>query len=68
VVCGVWCVDLTSPRTQPTHVHACVCPQGDGVNEDTIRAILDAFKAKQWSADNIAFGMGGALLQVPRLG
>ena len=68
----VWCADLTSPRLTsppPTCAPACVPPpQGDGVNEDTIRAILDAFKAKQWSADNIAFGMGGALLQVPRLG
>lgn len=37
--------------------------QGDGVNELTIRSILGAFMALGWSADNIAFGMGGALLQ-----
>ena len=37
--------------------------QGDGVNELTIRSILGAFMAMGWSADNIAFGMGGALLQ-----
>lgn len=37
--------------------------QGDGVNELTIRSILGAFMANGWSADNIAFGMGGALLQ-----
>lgn len=37
--------------------------QGDGVNELTIRSILGAFQAMGWSADNIAFGMGGALLQ-----
>ena len=37
--------------------------QGDGVNELTIRSILGAFMADGWSADNIAFGMGGALLQ-----
>ncbi len=37
--------------------------QGDGVNEHTIKNILDAFKEIGWSADNIAFGMGGALLQ-----
>ena len=37
--------------------------QGDGVNELSIRSILGALMAMGWSADNIAFGMGGALLQ-----
>ena len=37
--------------------------QGDGVNEHTIRMILGDFLINGWSADNIAFGMGGALLQ-----
>jgi nicotinamide phosphoribosyltransferase len=37
--------------------------QGDGINELTVRSILGAFAAMGWSADNIAFGMGGALLQ-----
>jgi len=37
--------------------------QGDGVNEHTIRMILGDFMVYGWSADNIAFGMGGALLQ-----
>ena len=37
--------------------------QGDGVNELTIRSILSNFLVHGWSADNIAFGMGGALLQ-----
>lgn len=37
--------------------------QGDGVNENTIRCILGHYKMLGWSADNIAFGMGGALLQ-----
>ena len=37
--------------------------QGDGVNESTIRNILGSFMAYGYSADNIAFGMGGALLQ-----
>lgn len=37
--------------------------QGDGVNELSIRSILGAFMAMGFSADNIAFGMGGALLQ-----
>ena len=37
--------------------------QGDGVNEHTIRMILGDFMVRGFSADNIAFGMGGALLQ-----
>ena len=37
--------------------------QGDGVNEHTIRMILGDFCVHGFSADNIAFGMGGALLQ-----
>lgn len=37
--------------------------QGDGVEYDAIRAILQTLKLHGWSADNIAFGMGGALLQ-----
>ena len=37
--------------------------QGDGVNESTIRMILGHFCVLGYSADNIAFGMGGALLQ-----
>lgn len=37
--------------------------QGDGVNERTIRMILGDFAVRGYSADNIAFGMGGGLLQ-----
>jgi nicotinamide phosphoribosyltransferase len=37
--------------------------QGDGINEATIEAILKSAKLAGYSADNIAFGMGGALLQ-----
>jgi len=37
--------------------------QGDGVNEDAIYDILKALKLDGFSAENIAFGMGGALLQ-----
>lgn len=37
--------------------------QGDGVNYNSIDAILSNFEDHGWSADNIAFGMGGALLQ-----
>ena len=37
--------------------------QGDGINERVIRDILATLKLNGYSADNIAFGMGGALLQ-----
>lgn len=37
--------------------------QGDGITSLTIRSILGALTADGWSADNIAFGQGGALLQ-----
>lgn len=37
--------------------------QGDGVNPVSIEEILSTLKTKGWSAENIAFGMGGALLQ-----
>lgn len=37
--------------------------QGDGVNEESIRNILRAAELNGFSASNIAFGMGGALLQ-----
>lgn len=37
--------------------------QGDGVNYWTIQDTLTAMARAGWSADNITFGMGGALLQ-----
>lgn len=37
--------------------------QGDGVNYETIDRILHVLENNGYSADNIAFGMGGALLQ-----
>jgi nicotinamide phosphoribosyltransferase len=37
--------------------------QGDGINQDSIREILEAATKAGFSATNIAFGMGGALLQ-----
>lgn len=39
--------------------------QGDGVNYDSIKQILLTLRAKGISAENIIFGMGGALLQGP---
>jgi nicotinamide phosphoribosyltransferase len=37
--------------------------QGDGVDAESIAAILTRLRDEKISADNIAFGMGGALLQ-----
>lgn len=37
--------------------------QGDGIDYEETRKILDTMKSSGWSADNVAFGMGGALLQ-----
>ncbi|CAH2909359.1 MAG: Nicotinamide phosphoribosyltransferase (EC [uncultured Paraburkholderia sp.] len=37
--------------------------QGDGVNPDSLAAILAAMDHAGFAADNIVFGMGGALLQ-----
>lgn len=37
--------------------------QGDGIEYESINAILDNLEKNGWSADNLAFGMGGALLQ-----
>ncbi len=37
--------------------------QGDGIDGDVIENILEELRRKGYSADNVAFGMGGALLQ-----
>lgn len=37
--------------------------QGDGVNPDSIRAILENATEAGFATDNLTFGMGGALLQ-----
>ncbi len=37
--------------------------QGDGINAGSIEAILSALEAAGYAADNVVFGMGGALLQ-----
>ncbi len=37
--------------------------QGDGVNEDSVNEILQKLKDEGFSASNIAFGIGGSLLQ-----
>ncbi|KZX77746.1 nicotinate phosphoribosyltransferase, partial [Oleiphilus sp. HI0009] len=47
-------------RVLPSYIRVI---QGDGVSLQTIEAILDAMKLRKQSAENIAFGMGGELLQ-----
>ncbi len=37
--------------------------QGDGVDYESAERVMSALEAAGWSADNVAFGMGGALLQ-----
>lgn len=37
--------------------------QGDGMDPKSIKAVLDMMVYDGWSIDNIAFGMGGGLLQ-----
>jgi len=37
--------------------------QGDGINEESIKKILSVITTDEFSAENVAFGMGGALLQ-----
>jgi nicotinamide phosphoribosyltransferase len=39
--------------------------QGDGIDNPMIYDILSTLKRNGWSAENVAFGMGGALLQHP---
>jgi nicotinamide phosphoribosyltransferase len=45
-------------------LHDCVrVIQGDGINDESIVEILELLKKNKYSASNIAFGMGGGLLQ-----
>lgn len=36
--------------------------QGDGINEESIRTIVDNLETKKYSLENIVFGMGGKLV------
>lgn len=44
-------------------LRGCGVIQGDGVGYEQIRRILDGIMDAGYSAENVAFGMGGALLQ-----
>ena len=37
--------------------------QGDGISFESLGAILENMKKHDWSAENLVFGSGGALLQ-----
>ena len=37
--------------------------QGDGISYEMVKKILEAMKERRWSAENVTFGSGGALLQ-----
>jgi nicotinamide phosphoribosyltransferase len=53
-------VNAKGYRTLPAQLRVI---QGDGVNRKSINEILAMMERSGWSADNIAFGSGGALLQ-----
>lgn len=53
-------VNIKGYKTLPSWVRVI---QGDGINKDSIKEIIAALNANRFSLDNIAFGMGGALLQ-----
>jgi len=38
--------------------------QGDGINIESIKEILEVLEVSNFSADNVVFGQGGALLQI----
>lgn len=44
-------------------INGAACIQGDGIDKAVVKKILDAALAEGFSAQNIAYGMGGGLLQ-----
>ncbi|PVU88375.1 hypothetical protein BB559_005596 [Furculomyces boomerangus] len=44
-------------------INGCSVIQGDGISPESLKKILEAVKAKKFSAENVVFGMGGGLLQ-----
>jgi nicotinamide phosphoribosyltransferase len=47
-------------KTLPSNIRVI---QGDGINRESIQEIIENLNLNQLTLDNIAFGMGGALLQ-----
>jgi len=64
ILCERFAEDVTTTKTGhkllPPYIRVI---QGDGVDYQTIPAILEALKTAGFAADNIVFGSGGALLQ-----
>jgi len=57
---GLMTVNSKGYRVLPPHFRII---QGDGVNQESIHAILASMETNSFATSNIAFGMGGALLQ-----
>ena len=58
--CFGFAVNEKGYRVLPDYIRVI---QGDGISQHTIEAILQAMKQRKQSAENVAFGMGGELLQ-----
>ena len=54
-----WTVNEKGYRVLPDFVRLI---QGDGINEESLRFILQRVAYYKWSVDNLAFGSGGGLL------
>lgn len=54
-----WTVNDKGYRVLPDYVRLI---QGDGINEDSLRRILQRVTYHKWSVDNLVFGSGGGLL------
>jgi len=54
-----WTVNEKGYRVLPDYVRLI---QGDGINEDSLRRILQRVTYHKWSVDNLVFGSGGGLL------
>lgn len=44
-------------------INGCGIIQGDGIDLEVLRTIAGAIEAAGYSAENVAYGMGGGLLQ-----
>ena len=57
------CVLLKMCITQTLSTPSLLPIQGDGISYESLTSILDNMQRNKWSADNLVFGSGGALLQ-----
>ena len=54
---------LAMVKQSLSHLRPSLLPQGDGISYESLQDILENMKKNKWSADNLTFGSGGALLQ-----